>query len=255
MADLTPFALDQRVGKYILVGQVGSKSYGTDTPESDDDWMGVAIAPMSHYIGLRNWENDGTLKIERKETHNAELTAYELTKFLRLMLSYNPNVIPLLYLRGSDYALKEPAGDLLIRHRKSFESKRAGKTLIGYANSQMNSVVNCNTGKLGTKRKELVAKYGYDVKFAAHTVRILHMAQEFFLTGELNVYRDRDRDMLLDIRNGGMSMEHWIKLTKSEIEYAKSCEQTSDLPDQPDLDFVNDLCMYILNTYGYYEND
>jgi predicted nucleotidyltransferase len=253
VADLTPFALDNRTGKYILVGQVGSKAYGTDTPESDDDWMGVALAPMSHYIGLRNWENDGTLKIDRKETLNAELTAYELKKFLRLMIAYNPNVVPLLYLRETDYELIDPAGHLLITQRKKFESKRACKTLIGYAEGQIKGVINCNTGKLGRKRKELVAKYGYDTKFAAHTIRILNMAIEFFDTGELNVYRTWDRDTLMEIRNGEWKLEEWLSYTKYRVEVARQAESRTSLPDQPDMDFINDLCMHLIEFYGYYD--
>lgn len=251
--DLSPFALDERVGRYILIGQVGSKSYGTNTPESDDDLMGIAIAPKSHYIGLKSWENDGSLKIDLKETHNAELTAFELRKFLRLMKAFNPNVVPLLYLREQDYELVEDAGKILIAHRKRFESKRAAKTLIGYAQGQMNSVVNCNTGKLGQKRKELVAKYGYDTKFASHTVRILHMAIEFFDTGEFNVFRTWDRDLLMDIRSGKWSLEQWIDLVKNLLEKAKEAEKRTSLPENPDEEFINDLCMYFVNNWSYYD--
>ena len=67
MFDMSIFNLEERVGNYILVGQLGSKAYGTNTPTSDDDFTGIAVAPLSHYTGLRNWENDGTVKIERKE--------------------------------------------------------------------------------------------------------------------------------------------------------------------------------------------
>lgn len=249
--DLSPFALDERVGQYILIGQVGSKSYGTNTPESDDDYMGIAIAPMSHYIGLKSWENDGSLKIERKETHNAELTAFELRKFLRLMKAFNPNVVPLLYLRESDYEVVEHPGKILIAHRKRFESKRAAKTLIGYAQGQINSVINCNTGKLGQKRKELVAKFGYDTKFASHTVRILHMAIEFFDTGEFNVFRTWDRDLLMDIRAGKMELKEWLAMAQSLIEKAREAEKRTSLPEEPDEEFINDLCMYLVRNYSY----
>lgn len=240
------FSLDPNLGKFILVGQVGSKSYGTATPESDDDYLGVAIAPKSYYIGLDKWPNEGTLTISKKEELNAEMTVYELKKFLKLMLAFNPNVTPLLYLREQDYVIVNGAGRELIENRKKFESKEAYRTLIGYAYGQMTSVLKGNTGKLGKKRKELVEKYGYDTKFASHTVRILNMAVEFFETGNFNVYRTWDRDLLIDIRNGKMNMNEWISFTDSLLQKAKEAARKSFLPEKPDRDFINSLCMHLI---------
>ena len=52
--------------KILLLGQVGSKAYGTSTPESDDDYMGVCLAPMNNYIGLKEWNHHGTKEIKRR---------------------------------------------------------------------------------------------------------------------------------------------------------------------------------------------
>ena len=243
------FKLDSHIGKYILVGQVGSKSYGTDTPESDDDFVGVAVAPLSHYTGLDHWENDGTLEIKRKETHNAEIVIFELKKFLKLCLAFNPNVIPLLYLREQDYTTKLTGGQMLIDNRDAFTSRRAYKTLIGYAEFQRHTVTECNTGKLGQKRKELVAKFGYDVKYASHTIRILRMGIEFFDTGKLNVYRTWDQEELKDIRNGKWPLDKWLKLVDSLLNEAKFCESRNLLPEKSDYNRVNWMCMRLVDMY------
>jgi len=247
--DIGIFDLDRRVGNYILIGQVGSKAYCTNTPESDDDFVGVVVAPLSHYTGLKNWEDDGTLKIDKKESHNAELTAFDIRKFLKLCIGFNPNVIPLLHLRSLDYEIITDGGQLLIDNRNAFTSKRVYSTMIGYAESQRHAAVNGNTGKLGQKRKELVKKFGYDVKYASHTIRILEMAIEFFLTGEFNVYRENDRDMLLDIRNGVWPLDYWIKTVDILLEKAKRAEKESNLPENPDLELINWLSMHLINKY------
>lgn len=247
---LKHFDLDPRIGNYILVGEVGSKSYGTNTPESDNDLLGIAVAPLSHYTGLDSWEHDGTFKIDKKQTVNAELTAFELKKFLRLAMAFNPNVIPLLYLRPEDYYLKTFGGQEILDKRHIFTSKRAYHTMIGYAQGQRKAVVDGDTGKLGLKRKELVARYGYDVKYASHTIRILTMAIEFFKDGNFDVYRSKDRTHLMDIRNGMFYLEEWLKEVDDLLLQAKAAEKESNLPDQPDYKTINELSMSLIYEYA-----
>lgn len=245
------------LGKLILLGQVGSKSYGTDTPESDNDYMGIVVPPLEYYIGLdhheegsqsKQWAESGHLKFDRKVIDNSEFNIFELRKFLRLSLNFNPNIIPLLYLRKEDYAVRTSLGGLLITMRHAFVSKKAYATLIGYAKSQRKAVVDGDTGKLGMKRKDLVARYGYDVKFASHTIRILRMGIEFFQSnGEiLNVYRETDREELIDIRNGKYSLEKWVHMVDHELDRAREMEKKNTLPDQPKYNHVNHLSSYII---------
>lgn len=241
------FALTPDQGKYLLVGQLGSKAYGTDTAESDDDFSGVAIAPKSHYVGLDGWENSGTLKIKSQDpNYNAELTAFELRKFLRLCLAFNPNAIPLLYLRPADYVVTSWTGQMIIRNRDMFTSSNAYRTMTGYAESQRRAVVNGDTGKLGMKRKELVAKYGYDVKFASHTIRLLRMAIEFFRDGNLITYREHDKDELLDIRQGKWTLTRWLAEVDQLLILARLAEKEGNLPEKPMYAGVNHMCMDIV---------
>ncbi len=121
--------------------------------------------------------------------------------------------------------------------------------MIGYAKGQMHSVINGNTGKLGQKRKDLVAKYGYDVKYAMHTVRLLRMSIEFFTDGVFEVYRYNDREELLDIRNGKWSLEKWISEVNHLLELAQKAEKTSSFPENPDFDSANSICMDIVDHY------
>ena len=49
---------------------------------------------------------------------------------------------------------------------------------------------------MGEKRKAIVRKYQYDVKNAAHLIRLLRMGIEFLETGELRVFRAMDAEEL-----------------------------------------------------------
>jgi hypothetical protein len=47
---------------------------------------------------------------------------------------------------------------------------------------------------MGEKRKAMVRKYQYDVKNAAHLIRLLRMGAEFIESGNLQVYRTTDAE-------------------------------------------------------------
>jgi uncharacterized protein len=235
----------------ILLGRVGSRAYGTDMPESDSDYMGVCIAPADCYVGLKHWHNDGTKEFKR-EADGFDSVSYELKKFLNLCMNFNPNVIPLLWLRPEDYILLEPEGQVIIDNRKLFNSKRAYHTFLGYAKGQIHRMKVGSTGKLGAQRKALVEKYGYDTKFAYHTIRLLRMVKEFFLSnGEnLGVFRAEDAEELKNIRAGSLMLEDFYRYCDELMEEISGIYSTSTIPENPDFDSVNDMCMHLIKVHN-----
>src|SRR5689334_24418729 len=63
------------------------------------------------------------------------------------------------------------------------------------------------SGYMGEKRKAMVRKYQYDVKNAAHLIRLLRMGIEFLETGRLQVFRTSDADELKMIKRGGWTLD------------------------------------------------
>jgi uncharacterized protein len=97
------------------------------------------------------------------------------------------------------------------------------------------------------KRSELEAKFGYDTKHAMHLVRLQRMAIETLTTGRVNVTRD-DREELLAIRDGALSFDQLEAQTDTIDQQLRAAAATSTLPDQPDEDFINNLCISIIET-------
>jgi hypothetical protein len=62
------------------------------------------------------------------------------------------------------------------------------------------------SGYMGTKRKGLVTKFGYDTKNAAHTIRILRMAREIADEQPMRVFRP-DAEELKAIKRGEWSID------------------------------------------------
>ena len=91
------------------------------------------------------------------------------------------------------------------------------------------------SGYMGEKRKAMVRKYQYDVKNAAHLIRLLRMGIEFLETGVLQVYRTTDADELKAIKRGGWTLEQ-VKGTAeglfSRIEDARARSPLKPAPDQ-----------------------
>ncbi len=99
------------------------------------------------------------------------------------------------------------------------------------------------SGYMGEKRKAMVRKYQYDVKNAAHLIRLLRMGAEFLATGRLNVFRTHDADELKVIKRGGWTLEQ----VKAEAERLfggiEAARAQSPLPPAPDVDAANRLLM------------
>ena len=102
----------------IVLAVGGSRAYGMDTPESDVDVKGVAVAPKECYLGfLNNFEQadkashmmkfyDCLLPEEQQKADEGELegTIYDVQKFFKLAAANNPNILDLLFCRDEDFA-------------------------------------------------------------------------------------------------------------------------------------------------------
>lgn len=70
-----------------------------------------------------------------------------------------------------------------------FLSKQAWKKFRGYAYSQLHKM---DTKEAEGGRKEIIERFGYDVKFAYHVIRLLDEAEQILLTGDIDLQRARE---------------------------------------------------------------
>ena len=99
------------------------------------------------------------------------------------------------------------------------------------------------SGYMGEKRKAMVRKYSYDVKNAAHLIRLLRMGSEFLRTGVLQVYRTTDADELKRIKQGGWTLDQ-VKIEAEQLFHGiEAARASSPLPPRPDEPAANRLLM------------
>ncbi|HWE43496.1 MAG TPA: hypothetical protein VG432_13380, partial [Gemmatimonadaceae bacterium] len=96
-------------------------------------------------------------------------------------------------------------------------------------------------GYMGEKRKAMVRKYQYDVKNAAHLIRLLRMGSEFIETGNLQVYRTTDADELKRIKRGEWTLEQVKEEAARLFAGVEVSRGRSPLPEGPDTVAANAL--------------
>jgi predicted nucleotidyltransferase len=236
--------------KTILLGYVGSTSHGTYIPKNDPeciddiDLLGIAVGSDKVYYGLGGTREER----EQKEVklNEWDSVVYEIRKAFRLLLQQNPNIMALLWLQEKDYIYISPTGKMILDNHNLFVSKQAYHSFIGYAYGQLHRMThNACEGYMGAKRKQLVEKFGFDCKNAAHLIRLLRMGIEYLGDGTLRVFRE-DACELKEIKSGGWELERVQKEAERLFVLAQEAFVRSTLPAFPDKEKIEQLLITIL---------
>lgn len=95
--------------------------------------------------------------------------------------------------------------------------------------------------KRNPKRYSKAEEAGYNQKNMCHCVRLLTMAKEISEGKGFNLWRTEDRDFLMGIKNGDYTYEYLIEYSEKLLADVNENLPKSNLPDEVDKDFVNDL--------------
>jgi predicted nucleotidyltransferase len=214
----------------------------TDPNSIDDkDVMGVMVLPRKYYIGLQKKEQTTAFVDEW------DVVVYEVKKFMSLLLKNNPNVLGTLWLAPNLYTHMSEEGRLLVDNRHLFLSKQCYSSFCGYAHSQLHRMTHMAfEGYMGQKRKELVAKNGYDTKNAAHLVRLLRMGIEALTEGHIYVFR-HDAEELKSIKKGEWTLQQVHDEANRLFKVMEMAYVNSKLPAQPDKERAEKILMEIIS--------
>ena len=88
-------------------------------------------------------------------------------------------------------------------------------------------------------------------KHAMHLIRLYHMCFDILEKGEINTYREHDRDMLLEIRNGKYMREdgtyepEFFKIIDEYEDRLQYYKEHSELPDKPNMKKIEELVQFV----------
>lgn len=192
----------------ILRGLVGSTAHGTGLDGHEDrDEMGIFVEPPEYVCGLgqiEQWTFRTAAEGEKSGPDDLDLVLYSLRKFSHLAYKGNPSILLLMWL--PEYITKTVIGVQLLQIRDAFVSREAGWRYLGYLTSQKMGL----TGERSKKvtRPELVARFGYDTKYAMHALRLGLQGIEYLTTRRISVpVLEPDREYLRAVRRGEFSLE------------------------------------------------
>lgn len=115
--------------------------------------------------------------------------------------------------------------------------------------SEMHSIVK-EYGKLGKRNTNAIAR-GKLGKHQMHLVRLYYMCIDILEKGEINTYREKEHDFLMDIRNGKYLLEdnqptdefyEIVEELKNQMEQAAA---RSSLPEKPRIKEINELLVEV----------
>lgn len=239
------------LSRAILAGYRGSIAHGMYVPPKeptsidDKDVMYIVVPQIDEYFGLSQYGSRGTREIKRDEW---DIVVYEALKFISLLKQGNPNVLMMLWLSPQYYLTLSEAGRLLLANRSLFVGRHVYQSFTGYAYSQLHRMThNAFQGHMGDKRRQLVERFGFDTKNASHLIRLLRMGIEFLDSGSLEVER-RDAAQLLEIKKGEWTLERIQAEAERLFHESADAYRASKLPDAPDSEKINALCVEVIRT-------
>jgi uncharacterized protein len=223
---------------HVFVG--GSELHGAKVHGTDDlDIYGVYVEPPQIALGLSPlphfvWSTAGDER--RNGPDDVDVTLYSLQRWAELAVKGNPTALHFLF-SGISLA---GVWETIIEHRQVFLARSAVTQFVGFADNQLKRM----TGELGRGKKgqrpEIEQRFGYDVKAAMHTIRLLHECLELLRDKKITLPRP-EKELLIRVRTGEFSMERVLALAQQLFRECDLAQRASLLPETVDRAAVSRL--------------
>jgi hypothetical protein len=233
----------------ILRTVVGSGVHGIAIEGTDDhDEMGVFIEPPTHVIGLRMPVDHYVFRTQpegaRSGPGDTDLVMYSLRKYLRLATKGNPTALLPLYAPREAVLALHPLGAELRALAPAVLSQRAVHRFLGYMDAQRERLLGRGRRSSVPSRPELVARYGYDVKYASHALRLAYQGLEIVRDGRLTLpMPERERQRVLRVKRGDVPALEDVLREIDEVQTAVRellSRGRTPLPADPDLNAISE---------------
>lgn len=236
---------------------MGSTAYGVAEDDSDWDVYGIAIPPKSYVFPHLGGEIEGfgtpgprfgvwQKHHVRADDREYDFSIYGIVKFFDLAMTNNPNMVDAIFVPQNCVLSCTRIGRMILDARRLFLHRGAFHKFRGYAHAQLHKMRGDRERPEG-KRRDMVDRFGYDVKFAYHLVRLLDECEQILESGDLVL--GRNREILKEIRRGEWT-EARVREHMAEREAALTLlYATSPLPNRPDEVAIKSLLLQCLEEH------
>jgi uncharacterized protein len=152
---------------------------------------------LDHYVWRTQQEG------ARSGPGDIDLVSYSLRKYLRLAIKGNPTALLPLYAPADAVVSATALGAELRALAPRVLSQQAVRRFLGYMNSQRQRLQGNGSRHGVPDRPELVARYGYDVKYASHALRLAYQGLEVARYARLTLPMPApEREHVLRVKRG-----------------------------------------------------
>lgn len=233
---------EPRERNVILRTHVGSEAFGTSTDASDIDLMGIFVESPQEVFGsrepIKTIVNRDQPEGVRSQPGDTDETLYSLRHFLHLALKGNPHVLTPIFVHDRFVVDSTGPGRLLrVQLPRIVASRNSYKAFVGYMSNQTRrfnkSLEGVKEGHM-PERPELVEKYGYDVKYASHILRLGYQGAEFLRSGTMTIPMEgRPLELVKVCRSGEYGVSEILTLIQEARHTLDLAYAHSTLPELP----------------------
>lgn len=236
---------------------MGSMAYGVSNDSSDMDIYGFCVPPKNvifpHSVGIiPGFGNQGE-KFEQWQEHHVksndkeyDFTVYSIVKYFQLCMENNPNMIDSLFTPRNCVIHSTQISELVRQNRRLFLHKGCYHKFKRYAYAQMSKIQN-KANSSNPKRAETIEKFGYDLKFAYHLVRLLNEAEQILMEHDLDLQKNNEQ--LKSIRRGEWTIDELYRYFQEKEKNLEELYVKSDLRIKPDEDALKKLLIECLEIH------
>lgn len=250
---------------YLVI--MGSFAYGVSDDNSDQDIYGFCIPPKNMIFFHLDGEIEGFGRqkqrfgqwqdphiVDADEGKEYDFQIYNIVKYFNLCMENNPNMLDSLFVPQNCVIHATKIANMVRERRKDFLHKGMWPKFKGYAYSQLHKM-RSKENEPGSKRTQLREKYGFDTKFAYHTIRLLSQAEQILIEGDVDLQEKGRREHMKAIRRGEVSMDDIIEWASAKERQLEELYHKSKLPWGPDEEKIKQLLLDCLEShYGSLSN-
>jgi predicted nucleotidyltransferase len=240
---------------------MGSVAYAVSSDTSDMDLYGFCMPPKEivfpHLTGQIEGFGKQIEKFDQWQEHHVkapdskqeyDFSIYSIVKYFQLVMQNNPNMIDSLFTARNLVVHSTPIAEMVRERRREFLHKGAWHKFKGYSYAQLGKIKS-KSNHSNPKRAESIAKYGFDVKFAYHVVRLLNEVEQIMVEQDLDLQRNAEQ--LKSIRRGEWTLEEIETYFQDKERSLEHVYATSTLPHSADEARIKQLLLDCLeHHYG-----
>lgn len=239
----------------ILRALVGSELYGLALETGDRDEMGVYIETPESVLGFMPRDEHYVFRTvgegERSGPDDTDFISYSLAKYLRLATKGNPTALLPLFAPDEFLLNVTKEGHALRAIRSHFLSQAAVHRFLGYQKSQIERMMGQSKRHV-PNRPELIEKYGWDVKYGSHALRLGYQGYEIARYGTLSLpMKPNERQDCLAVKRGEVDQKVVLQWCEELLKNTERVLRNDDtpLPPEANTDLITEVACEIQTSF------